>query len=55
MTELSNVHRDGYLSLVPHYNSLFRYMDKPWMTPVMQDLITKSSLPFGPIETVLPQ
>jgi len=41
----------GYLSRLPHYNSIFNYLEKRELTPVLRDLIGESSLPLKAVET----
>lgn len=42
---------NGYIDKVPHYNSVFNYLQKPELTPVLKDLIIKSSLALKSVET----
>ena len=46
MTDLREAQGRGYLSKVPHYNSVFRYLEAEALTPYLYDLITTSSLPL---------
>lgn len=41
----------GFISQQPHFNSICNYMRKDWMTQVLSDLVTISSLPLAAIET----
>lgn len=41
----------GLISNKPHFNSITNYLRKDWMTEVLTDLITASSLPLKAIET----
>jgi transposase len=41
----------GLISQTPHFNSITNYLRKDWMTEVLTDLITASSLPLKAIET----
>ena len=40
----------GYLAKVPHYNSIFNYLENPALTPILNALITESSRPLKAIE-----
>lgn len=40
----------GLITKEPHYNSVFNYLQKPELTPLLKDLITKSSLPLKSVE-----
>lgn len=50
MTDLREAHGKGYISKMPHYNSIFRYLDATVLTPVLRALITESSLPLKSVE-----
>lgn len=51
MTDLRDAQTKGFISKTPHYNSIFNYFENPEMTPILRDLITKSSLPLRSVET----
>jgi transposase len=51
MTDLREAQGRGYLSRVPHYNSVFRYLETETLTPYLYDLITVSSLPLKSVES----
>ncbi len=51
MTDLRDAQAKGYLTKLPHYNSIFRYLENPALTPILRDLITESSLPLKAVET----
>lgn len=51
MTDLREAQGRGYLSKVPHYNSVFRYLEAEALTPYLYDLITTSSLPLKSVES----
>jgi len=51
MSDLREAHKRGYISKVPHFNSISNYLDNPELTPVLQGCIIKSSLPLQSIET----
>ena len=50
MTDLREAQAKGYLSKVPHYNWIFRYLETPSLTPLLRTLITESSLPLKAVE-----
>lgn len=41
----------GYIANIPHFNSIFNYLEMPELTPVLTYLIEESSLPLSAIET----
>ncbi len=49
-TDLQDAKGKGFISDVPHFNSVLRYFDKPLMTPYLQMLIEESSLPLSALE-----
>jgi transposase len=51
MTDLREAHTNGFISKTPHYNSIFNYLENPELTPILQSLITQSSLPLRSVET----
>lgn len=51
MSDLADAQDKGYLSRVPHFNSIFNYLELPEMTAVLRSLIERSSLPMKAIET----
>jgi transposase len=51
MSDLREAHRRGYISKVPHFNSVSNYLENPELTPLLRDLIVKSSLPLQSVET----
>lgn len=50
MSDLREAHRRGYLTEVPHFNSVLNYMGKPTLAPILRDLIIEASKPFAAIE-----
>ena len=50
-SDLADAHAKGYLSRLPHYNSVFNYIEQESLTPLLRDLITASSLPLRAVET----
>jgi transposase len=51
MTDLREAHGTGHIARLPHYNSIFHYLERPDLTPILRELITVSSLPLRAIET----
>ena len=50
MCDLRDAHSRGFISRVPHYNSIFNYLENPELTPILRGLITQSSLPLRSVE-----
>lgn len=48
--DLQLAHSQGYLSRKPHYNSLFRYFEKPELTPILEWLVEESARPLSALE-----
>ena len=51
MSDLRQAHIRGYISKVPHFNSISNYLENPELTPILRNLITQSSLPLRAVET----
>ena len=51
MSDLREAHERGYISKVPHFNSISNYLENPELTPILRNLITESSLPLKSVET----
>lgn len=51
MCDLQQAHSRGFISRLPHYNSIFNYLENPALTPLLRSLITQSSLPLKAVET----
>lgn len=49
-SDLREAKQRGYLSRMPHYNSIFRYLESEELTPYLKLLITESSLPLRDLE-----
>jgi transposase len=50
MSDLREAHSRGFISKVPHFNSISNYLENPDLTSILFDLITKSSLPLKSVE-----
>jgi len=51
MIDLKEAHANGHLTRLPHYNSVFNYLEDAALTPILRELIVQSSLPMKAIET----
>jgi transposase len=51
ISDLNDAHAKGYISQVPHFNSIFNYLENPALEPILTGLITQSSLPLKSIES----
>lgn len=51
ISDLRDAQSKGYIGSVPHFNSIFNYLDEPELTPLLQQLIVNSSLPLKTVET----
>ena len=50
MSDLREAHKRGFISKVPHFNSISNYLENPKLTPLLKNLITQSSLPLKSVE-----
>ncbi|MFN2526662.1 MAG: transposase [Actinomycetota bacterium] len=50
-SDLREAHRRGFITRVPHFNSVSNYMASPTLTPILQNLVTESSLPLSGMES----
>lgn len=50
-SDLRAAYQRGYVTELPHYNSMFRYLKSEELTPCLKELIKQSSLPLKAIET----
>ena len=50
MSDLREAHARGCIGKLPHYNSIFNALQQPGMTAILQELITKSSIPLASVE-----
>ncbi len=51
ISDLGDARTKGYIQKVPHFNTIFNYLEMPELKPVLTDLITESSLPLAAVET----
>ena len=50
MTSIRNAHALEQLDAAPSFNSILRYLKKPELTPLLEELIVKSALPLQAVE-----
>jgi transposase len=50
-TDLREAKSRGYLARLPHYNSVFRYLESEALTPYLYELITLSAQPLTSVES----
>ena len=50
MTDVRNAQTNGQLDKTPSFTSLFRYLEKPGLTPLLKSLIEQSALPLKDLE-----
>lgn len=50
MSDLRAAESKGLVAKVPHYNSAFRYLDRPDVTDLLKGLIESSALPLSAVE-----
>jgi len=50
-TDLKDAENDGFVTKAPHYNSAFRYLENPDLTPLLKSLIEQSATPLRDVET----
>ncbi len=50
-SDLQDAHSKGYVSKVPHFNSIYNYFDKDELTPLLHELITVTALPLKAVES----
>src|SRR5262245_14052092 len=51
MTDLREAQAKGFIRKTPHFNTIFNYLEDKHLTPILRELITRSSLPLKGIET----
>jgi transposase len=51
MSDLREARKRGMIETTPNYNSIYRYLGNPSLTPIIKDLITQASLPLKAVET----
>jgi len=51
MTDLGEAQVKGYISSLLHFNTIFNYLGEEELTPILMDLVVRSSAPLAGIET----
>lgn len=51
MTDLKEAHEAGFVQNCPCYNSIFKALENPDLTPVLTELILKAAMPLKSIES----
>jgi transposase len=51
ISDLRDAHAKGYISRLPHYNSIFNYFENEALTPYLKMLIEESALPLQALES----
>ena len=50
-TDLRNCEARGHIAAAPHYNTVFKYLEDPSLTPILKSLIEESAAPLKGVET----
>ena len=48
--DLNDAKEKGFVKVAPHYNSIFRCLESEELTPILEAMITESSLPLKAVE-----
>jgi transposase len=51
MCDLDDAREKGHIGKAPHYNTIFKYLEMPGLTPLLKAMIAESSLPLRAVET----
>lgn len=51
ISDLREAHQNGYITKLPHFNSIFNYLENPDLTPILTQLIIESAKPLASIES----
>jgi transposase len=51
ISDLRAAHERGYIDRLPHFNSIFNYLENPGLTPILTSLILESSKPLASVES----
>jgi transposase len=51
MGDMETAHEKGYISRLPHYNSVFNYLENPTLTPILKTLIEMAAVPLKAVES----
>ncbi len=50
MSDLRDAQAKGFIAKLPHFNSIFNYLESPELTPLLHAMITETSLPLKAVE-----
>lgn len=50
-TDMRDAEADGHISQAPHYNFIFKVLERDDVGPILQRLVTRSALPLRAVET----
>ena len=50
MSDLREAQERGYIAAVPHFNSIFNYLENPTVRPILANMIETSALPLKAVE-----
>jgi hypothetical protein len=50
MPDLNDASERGYISKAPHYNTVFKYLEMPGLTPILKQRTKESALPLRSVE-----
>lgn len=51
MCDLNAATQKGYLTKLPHYNAIFKALEREELTPILMDLIQRSAKPLASVES----
>jgi hypothetical protein len=51
VSDLDEAQEKGHIGKLPHYNTIFKFIEKPELYPILMDLIIRASLPLKDIES----
>ncbi|MGD0766762.1 MAG: transposase [Tepidisphaeraceae bacterium] len=49
--DLGEAKDKGYITQLPHYNTIFKFIEKPELYPILLDLIERAALPLKDVES----
>lgn len=50
MSDLRAAQENGFITKLPHFNSIFNYLENPALTPILKAMIVESSRPLASVE-----
>lgn len=51
ISDLCDAHEKGYISKVPHFNSVLKCLESAWVTPILFNLIDRTAQPLAAVES----